>query len=379
MREKLTLIDGKKGKVFPYEWVKAEATDTRLMGVVGLIVTWRDGEDEIIQIYHLDYEEYGIDGFHEFRNGDKKTIEETVQGVIGGLGGQLKGVSREIFEYLIHSSYLVDPESLVYLVDFEPYISILEHMDDCWDIDEKIEMVQSVSVSIESDIELINYFIMRAIGQDLLAMESLVYDMDVPLLSPGPFTLLKNTVTKMDKERYSVDALIDFNNHYQLYKFEVKVDLQKLLIADFSVIDSLKLTTTEASLNLKKEEFIMLFDLSDPKTQEKLEVLKPSLMKNEHWSGDLYTAFNSNNNHVKENPYYLNGDIHCLYFFTDYEELIIASFSESNLDEALDELSDAGIDVTDGFNFELKADYPILYTYINSTYDDFIDFLNVIK
>ena len=52
-----------------YDFMSCQATETRLMGVVALKVTWR-GKDRprarYYQIIHLDYSEYGVDEYLEF-------------------------------------------------------------------------------------------------------------------------------------------------------------------------------------------------------------------------------------------------------------------------------------------------------------------------
>ena len=52
-----------------YSFMSCQATETRLMGVVALKVSWR-GKDRprarYYQIIHLDYSEYGVDEYLEF-------------------------------------------------------------------------------------------------------------------------------------------------------------------------------------------------------------------------------------------------------------------------------------------------------------------------
>ena len=69
----LKLVDGRLSEYYnhfeEYRFLSCLATDTRLLGVVALKVTWR-GKDNprahYYQVIHLDYSEYGIDEYLEF-------------------------------------------------------------------------------------------------------------------------------------------------------------------------------------------------------------------------------------------------------------------------------------------------------------------------
>ena len=67
------LVDGRLSEYYnhfgDYRLVSCQATDTRLMGVVALKLTWRGKEksrSHYYQVIHLDYSEYGIDEYLEF-------------------------------------------------------------------------------------------------------------------------------------------------------------------------------------------------------------------------------------------------------------------------------------------------------------------------
>ena len=100
-------------------------------------------------------------------------------------------------------------------------------------------------------------------------------------------------------------------------------------------------------------------------------------MKQEYTQGQLYIEFNTDNAHVSENPYYLNGDIYAMYFFSRAGQLLIASFSKANL-EQIDSLLVNNQTYAESLQFvcELKTDDPILYAYINSEYQTIFEFLS---
>ena len=69
----LSLVEGRLSDRYnhfaEYEFDSCQATDTRLMGVIALKVSWK-GKDNprarYFQVIHLDYSEYGIDEYLEF-------------------------------------------------------------------------------------------------------------------------------------------------------------------------------------------------------------------------------------------------------------------------------------------------------------------------
>jgi len=86
------VIEGRFSRPFSQraELIDAQATATRLMGVVGVVARWRiDGSQTLYQLLHLDYEDYGIDAYDEFDALEKERIEQRVLEMTGGPGWRL--------------------------------------------------------------------------------------------------------------------------------------------------------------------------------------------------------------------------------------------------------------------------------------------------
>ena len=210
------------------KFVSAKATNTRLMGVVGLIAYWRDeAEREIAQIFHLDYEVYGIDGFYHLIEPEEATFNELVLAVTGGLGGTFVTLDFKSFVYLVKTAYHVDPNSVEAHVDFDRYMETFETWKIALDETEIVKLHQKLSPPIESPFAAINYMMMRLVGKDDEGAKSLWLKQPSEVVEyvDAPYTLIKNTSTLIEDLEtvlsYRVEALIDFEHKYQLMVFQI--------------------------------------------------------------------------------------------------------------------------------------------------------------
>jgi len=363
----------------------AEATNTRLMGVVGVVSHWHDEAGrKVIQIYHLDYEVYGIDGFYHLIEPVKKECDDLILGVTGGLGGEFVPVSFRELVYLLKSAYEVDPNSVESHVDFDAYMEMFMSWRDDLSTEEKVALMLRLTPPLENTVHVINYLIMRFVGRDPASTLAL-WDVPekafhMPLLDE-PYTLIKNQVTLLNRKGgtdvYRAEALIDFEHKYKLVVFEVSINPKTRKATALSSSETLVMSSIEAAFNLNKPEFMIITHVRDEFFERRFSENNPEMMKQRYAGGQLYIEFNPNNRHVAQNPYYLNGDIYAMYFFSDVGQLIIASFDKQHL-EAIDHTLVEENAYADSLHFvcELKTDDPILYAYINSGFDSIFDYLN---
>ncbi len=65
-------------------------TNTRLMGVVVMHIRLRsEVNDQLDYLFHLDFEDYGIDGYSFLENVSPETLNHELMSKMGGLGGSL--------------------------------------------------------------------------------------------------------------------------------------------------------------------------------------------------------------------------------------------------------------------------------------------------
>jgi hypothetical protein len=378
-----------------FSFVSAEATNTRMMGVVGVVAKFMSDDGKwIIQIYHLDYESYGIDGYHMFVTEQKtgplgglsdempEEILTTLRGVTGGLGGIFVPILFDEFCYLLQSAYQVDKKSIDYLVDFEvmmPFVEPLTVQDKSF----VKRVFEKLRPAIINDDAIINYFMMRLFGCDFEAAKVFLMDTfetpeAIEQLVNEPCTLIKNTIVMLEdgeKRMYRASALVDYEEKYQLLMFKLTVTPQKGI--DCIILeDQLKVSSIEASFNLNKPEYMLVLHATDAFFERRFERLNPEFMKQHYRSGILFMEFNEDNSHVNENPYYLNGDLYAIYFFTTSGQLVIGSFSKEHINEIDRIFNESGTyDDSVSFVCELRTDYPVMYSFAQSAYDNIFEFL----
>lgn len=350
-----------------YEFLKAYATNSRLMGVIGIRMHYRTKADKKLTLFfHLDFEEYGFDRFEvsEINNIDKIT-----QSVMGGLGAELIELSLEEASTLIYSAITVGDKYLNDIpIDFYDYEYLID--EDCEDVTPKL--LEKVCINTRTDEELINYFMMRTVGRDydirdmLLSADNIEYS-----LVDEPTVLLKNEVTKSE-DCYLAKSIIDYYDSYKMIISEIRIKNNKVLSS--RLVDEMTMTCKEASFQLNKTEYLTVFYVESPvEFKIYLEGIKPELLKNIYHSGDLYTEFNKTNDHVNQNSYYLNGDVYGSYYVTNEHHIVISCFDHDKLIKVKNELLKSFSMINE--LAELKADVPILYDFITSNNFDFFTFL----
>lgn len=374
----LKLVDN-KSDAYTYKFIGAEATNTRLMGVIGLVVKWSVyREDKFIkninQIFHLDFEEYGIDGYHVIDDEDKSYYIKTLMSVTGGLGGEFMELNYGEMNVLLYDCFRICKEAAY---DYKDMIEEFGHLLFKCDETFRQSAMEKVSIKVEGEYELINYFMMRLAGFDDMGMEFLSDGISGLRISAEPSTLIKNVISSPCETSfgkvYKSTSLIDNSNGYRFVTSEVTIN-SDMKVSDIRILSKVKASTTEAAFALRKKEHICVCYVDNLDFEEEFENFKPYTMCNYHMRGTLYTEFNKNNNHVKEQIYFLSSDIYAIYYYTDESQLVITSFVEENLDEVLIKLKERfGDGICD--NSKFVADLPIIYDFVNSNSGDFYDFL----
>lgn len=368
------------------KFIKAEATNTRLMGVVGLVAYFENEYSEtVVQIYHLDYESFGIDGFHYLVNPAEEDFETLVLGVAGGLGGDFVPISYEAFVFLIKSAYAVDESCVDSLVDFECFEAQFEEMFADLTLDEEAALYMYLCPELSTPEMLINYFLMRVVGCDYKATLGLYksghFDESFELLETAQ-TLIKNTIhfRKKCKEiaTYRCESIVDLEASYALIVTEFKVDLKNHEIVGVKELERLCMSSIEAAFNLNVPEYMIVCGVKDAFFERRFAVQNPEMMKQNYPFGNLYIEFNKDNSHVGNNPYRLSGDVYLMYYFTVSGQLIICGLSMENV-MTLDAFFYENDVYEESLSriCEVRLDDPMLLTFVNSGYDNIFDFLSV--
>lgn len=367
-------------------FVKCEATNTRLMGVVGVHSIWKNSEDDFLHVlFHLDFENYGIDGYTVISDNKKYIVDQEVKRMMGGLGGSMVDIKECELKVLLNSAYSLNIKYGENLPnDTDGWISwfLILNADakSC-----KEPLYNKICEEVNSEIQLINYAIMRLIGLDKsgftrLITSSIKYNDWVK----EPSMLLKNTSEIIMKDSkltsYRVTSLIHTQGKYMLFHWIVSVifdeKLSEYRLCGFDLTDQMTITGHEAALMLRRNEFVQVFEINKTKKWlDYFEFSKPELMENGHENGRLYTAFRDHNNHVLDDNYFLNGDIFAVYYITNNNELIVSSFDKKCFEKSILEIQNARIveAITKSEYYEFNQ--SLIYEFVHSNESKFNDFL----
>lgn len=324
-----------------YKFIDAYVTDTRLMGALGLRVHWNkiDSNEDSFDIYHFyyfDVEELGLDFLRIFELADEEAIELATRSCFGGLGANLMAVSERQARYLIN--YFIDdtiakkeklPDTLrqAYFVREErPVLSE----------EELLNLNNIMCTGLATDYAVVHYFLMRNFGKDiegrnLLLKDGKVTDMIGDISSKEAATFLQNTIEEYlnpdGSISYLSESLIQAVDGYYIITSEIKVAGKKVIFAKKN--KEFKITIEEASMILSRGEYVSAYKILVPIDDFEVDFTSFSIgtTKTEHESGNLYMDFNPDNNHVEEKIFRLNGDLHSLFFVSDDDDFLVATYS----------------------------------------------------
>jgi len=348
------------------KYIKAYASQTRLMGVIGVRVHFED----LILFFHLDYEEYGFDRFQAYKGQDPQAIQVITQSFMGGLGGPLVEINLTQASSLIYEAVAKGTEFFNDVpLEFFEYEHLL--VEACPPTDEALYRL--VSGPMINDFEAIHYFMMRTTGCDFKVRDQVLAHEDLNFsVCDEPAMLLKNTIEQTSPNRFTCQSIIDYYSAYKLLVTELELRDRKIQAT--SLLDSMQLSAKEAGLHLSKREYILVCHCPDrDKFVREYEILHPGYMLNEHVGGDLYTLFESNNHHVRQKTFYLNEDVKVIAYMTQGQQVVFACFKEKNLACVKEEIKNhyKYLDIV----VELEATNPIVYRFANSGSQDFLEFI----
>ncbi|PWL92931.1 MAG: hypothetical protein DBY08_06055 [Clostridiales bacterium] len=396
----------------PKEFVSASITDTRLMGVVGMCVHWKltenSGLTDLHQFFYFDAEETGFETYKSvLGNGspeDAKEISDIENYMLGGLGGKKVSLTEKEARFMLQSYVDLNIRSNLPLPeDKDEYNFMLTPRVILTDAEEYVLMCKQCPV-LDSPYQVINYFLMRCIGKDFGAAKFLTKGYVRTNLFPKHkgATLLRNVieespdtvsgyntdyhVTDDDKDfatfdtfkSYLCDSLIEYDGKYFLLITQISLD--RLKVVKYEKVSEFQVTPAEASMMTTKAEFITVTDLvpGAPKFDRSSTQLASKAMITDYENGRLFMIFQPHNDHVKKQTYLLNDDVLGVYYILEDNQLILSSYNlpdirRMEIDLASSPMAPYIVPVS---KYEFKD--PVLFDFINSSFDDFEDFVAAI-
>ena len=389
----LTVIEGGLGACHGcgYTFVDGAVTDTRLMGVLGLRLHWQKEEEgrgaqNIYHFYYYDIEEIGLDTLSVFVLESETEVEVATKSCFGGLGAVMWPVTEKEGRYLVcrfveetRKKAQMLPENIEqarFITEDPPVLGETEVEN----------LHRKMCTFIKTEYGIVNYYLMRLFGKDeagaeLLRAKNLPESNFEDVSLPRHSTFLKNSIEVFTdgsgRSSYLSESLVESSDSHWIVVSEIEVS--DMRVVSCRKRSAFKVTTTEASMMLSRNEYITVYEIMsedmDP-FDEAFDVFSLGTTRTGHETGDMYMEFKSDNSHAEQKEFMLSDDIQTLYYVTDYGQLIVAAYSLEAIQLAerriaSDPLS-AYLMATAKYNFAQS----ILYEFAVSGYTDFEEFLS---
>ena len=405
MKPKFSVIKGgldipkiENGRTF----VSGSATDTRLMGVIGLELTWdvlRDSRiEKMHQIFYLDCEEYGIESYTEGYGDMPVDILEERTRLCGALGGDSVPVSEKEARFLIQSHMKINARYDQPLPDGREKFTFLTKPEQTLTGAEYKALFKKLSGSAYKTNYVINHFLMRCVSGDArgaswLLEHSSISDDDIitPDLRPdmsgcelfsdmAPKTLCRNSIEpsgKPDSHEFFCESLIEYAGRYQLVTSTITLNAAETRVSSVALQSDFRITGAEAAMLMNRSEFITVYEVLDYSEEflDTFAAFASVFTETAYENGKLYIDFNETNAHVGKPVYMINNDIHAMYYLTDYGQIIIVGYSFEDVQDAEFRmyLSLLSYPLAVSTKYEFKE--PVFYEFIKSDFTDFDSFI----
>ena len=395
------------------EFAAAYITDTRLMGVVGMYVHWYLPDNvrnkELYQLFYFDAEEHGFDNYKSLlcygSSDDAILVAKAENTLFGGLGGKQVYITEEEACFMVQKYARFNQEHGIPLPDGQKEYDFILNRKVSLTPEEEYALMCKQCTSLDSQYQVINYFLMRCYGKDFEGAKLLTKGYVRTNLFPEHkcATFLRNTieeapdsvsgtnsnyhVTDSDKDfgtfntlkSYMCESLIEYDGNY--YLIITQVTLDQLKVVKYEKVSSFKVSTAEASMMTSRGEFVTVCDLvaDAPEFNRTSTKLVTKSMVTDYETGKLFMIFQPNNDHVKNQTYLLNDDVKGIYYLVDDSQLILASYSLEGIRSLEADLAESRMSqyVVPISKYEFKE--PVLFEFMNSVFDDFEDFVETIS
>lgn len=384
MKKKFTIIKGNNNTEdhVNRKFISAYVTNTRLMGVIGMYIHWKINGEDLYQLFHFDAEEYGFDNYKSIYGDNKESLYIEKEKMMGGLGGKYLSLKENEARYIFQRFMSINIKNNLPLPEPRSEFTFLyKNKVELEEIERKI-LMNKICEGITSEYQIINYFLMRSFANDEECVKVLTDGKDIQLYKgKKPTTLLKNTIEEFVNEEglsYLCESLIEEKLKYKIEISEIVLNKKgdNLYISEAHSRSSLNVSPTEAAFMLNRPEYINIYEIYN--ISDFIDVFKdrkPYALQNLHSTGYLFTEFNTDNRHVKENIYMLNGDIYGVYYITSTGQMIMASYDLDHLDVMEKYFSKGELSEFVSLVERLEFKESILYEFVHSGYDDFFEFL----
>jgi len=192
-------------------------------------------------------------------------------------------------------------------------------------------------------------------------------------------TFLRNTIEDYTDEAgkfsYLCESLVETENKHWIVISELEVVDKKITSAVRK--SAFEITLYEASMMLSRWEYVSVYEILDDPDDFDVDFTTYTLgaMRTDHSNGEMFMEFKKDNSHVNQRVFNLSDDIACLYYVTDFGQLILASYSLEMISQMEERLHRSPVAASVFPTSKYQFQEPVLYEFAQSDYDDFEEFL----
>lgn len=393
-RSKLKVLPGGRSENLyaDYRFIGGEITDTRLMGVLGMHLHWElpypAAEPHLHQYYYYDVEELGLETYRTYMGDDPTAVELACKNLFGGLGAKMKALNERESRYLAAEFISETKRKKLHLPEEAVDLEFITRTPVFLSREEQEALTAKICTEIRSDYQLIHYFLMRVFGMDLKGASYLCAPGFLAVGGPQTFlsehaTFLRNTIEEYrdesDRLSYLCESLVETENKHWLVMSEL--ELAEGRIASSVRQSAFEISLYEASMMLSRWEYVTVYEILKDPDDFDMEFTSYTLgsMRTEHANGEMFMEFKKDNDHVDQRVFNLSDDINCLYYVTDFGQLILAAYSLEAIGLMEDRLHGSALSAAVFPTARYQFQEPVLYEFAQSDFEDFEEFLKTLK
>ncbi len=346
--------------------VSCYMTRTRLMGVLAGYIDYQFDGYRIVEFYHIEIEEYGIDRFEQLIAPNDYDVKQMRMEMLGRLGGEIVVLTEAEFLQLLAYGMSINQQA--------KSLTKIRQKSHWFPTELKVDLVayksaiDKVVEKIISKNAFMHYFLMRYFAQDSIYKYMIKGEM---AKSEHYYTVLLNQLTKRD-DGYHFSALLLGAGYAMASGVIVLTEKSIEAVRDLEIVE---LSDIDAAALLRQTERVIVYDIYDQNMESHLIQENKQLATTLYPSGRLYIKYRPNDRHVNHALFRLNDDVEVYIYITDGDQLLLASTNKRQLehwDKRLRYRFGSAVRRRAAFQF----DASVLYDFILSNRIDFDHYLD---
>ena len=405
MKTNMRLVGGppKRLPMTCYEIINAQASESRLMGVVSLYVHWKLKEDcpqikdledalmepvrNIHQAYCFELEDGGLDRVSEELGTDTDNIAKLKDGVFGGLGSRLKKMTPREALWLIENYSGKDALEFSGMPAGVREVFAMAKEQEPLAKEEERALQKKLCVRIYTDFAWVHYYIMRSVCHDFEGASLTVSPYADPanledICLPKKSGLVRSRIDVKDdpsgNKVYLSESVVDTDKGSSVILSEIMVGPEGVISAKQK--GSFALSEWETYRKLLRPEYLTYFEIDGDLDEfdQRLSKAIPKASCKIYDTGNLYMEYNPDNNHVEQPIFNIGDDLRASYYITTAGHLVMAAFTGGGILAAETTIRIHMLDDVLKPLGRFTFTSPVLGRFVESGYDDFKEFLDLI-